>query len=234
MNHAGMLLRRTHVARILESDPGMAGFKQHRQHLAPQVGGRHLSRGLDLAPLGLLLVSDVGFLEVLAEPVVQVGAIRGREQRPVSFFHHPAHEQIGYPVRGVHVVGATTVIPGVLAQFEKLFDVKMPGFQVGADRPLAFAALVDGDGGVIHHLQEGNHALGFTVGALDVRAQRAHAGPVVAKPAGELGQQCVLLDRFVNAVQVVGHRGQVARGQLRAQRAAVEQRGRARHEVERR
>jgi hypothetical protein len=61
---------------------------------------------------------------------------------------------------------------------------------------------------------------------------RARTGPVVAQAAGELGQQGVFLDRLVDAVQVVGHRGQVAAGQLRAQRAAVEQRGRAAHEVE--
>jgi hypothetical protein len=61
---------------------------------------------------------------------------------------------------------------------------------------------------------------------------RARTRPVVAQAAGELGQQGVFLDRLVDAVQVVGHRGQVAAGQLRAPRAAVEQRGRAAHEVE--
>ncbi|MNS79252.1 hypothetical protein D3C72_1129010 [compost metagenome] len=110
----------------------------------------------------------------------------------------------------------------------------MPGFQVRADGALALAALVHGHGRVVHHLQERHHALRFAVGALDVAAQCAHAGPVVAQAAGELRQQRVFLDRLVDAVQVVGHGGQVAAGQLRAQRAGVEQGGRARHEVERR
>jgi hypothetical protein len=54
------------------------------------------------------------------------------------------------------------------------------------------------------------------------------------KAAGELGQQRVFLDRLVDAVEVVGHRGEITRRQLRAVRARVEQRRRARHEVERR
>ena len=105
-------------------------------------------------------------------------------------------------------------------------------FQVGADGALALAALVDGHRRVVDDLEERHHALRFAVGALDVGAQRAHPRPVVAQAAGELGQQRVFLDRLVDAVQVVRHRGQVAGRQLRAQRAAVEQRRRAGHEVE--
>jgi hypothetical protein len=67
-----------------------------------------------------------------------------------------------------------------------------------------------------------------------VRAHGAHTGPVVAQTARELGQQGVFLDRLVNAIQIVGHGGQVAARQLGAQGAAVEQGGRGRHEVERR
>ena len=35
VNDADMLLRRTQVAWVLEGDPRMAGFEQHRQHFAP-------------------------------------------------------------------------------------------------------------------------------------------------------------------------------------------------------
>ena len=66
------------------------------------------------------------------------------------------------------------------------------------------------------------------------RAQRAHVGPVVAEAAGELGEQRVFLDRLVDAVEVVGHRRQVARRELRAMRARIEQGRRRAHEVERR
>jgi hypothetical protein len=107
-------------------------------------------------------------------------------------------------------VRAAAVVAGVLAQLQELFDVQVPGFQVGADRALALAALVDRHGGVVDHLQERHHALRFAVGALDVRAQGAHARPVVAQAAGKLGQQRVFLDGLVNAVEVVGHGGQVA------------------------
>ncbi len=65
-----------------------------------------------------------------------------------------------------------------------------------------------------------------------MRAESAHVGPVVAETAGEFRQQRVFFQRFIDAVEVVGHGRQVAARQLRALRAGVEQRGRARHEVE--
>ncbi|MNS68751.1 hypothetical protein D3C72_1020390 [compost metagenome] len=128
---------------------------------------------------------------------------------------------------------AAAVVAGVLAQFQEFFDVQVPRFQVRADRALALAALVHRHGGVVDDLQERDDALAFAVGALDVAAQRAHRGPVVAQAAGVLGQQRVFLDGVVDAFQVIRHGGQVARRQLRVQRARVEQRRRRAHEVER-
>lgn len=165
---------------------------------------------------------------------MQVRAGGRREQRPFATLHHALHEQVRDPVGRVHVVRAAAVVAGVLAQLQEFLDVQVPRLQVRAHRALALAALVHGHGRVVDHLQERHHALALAVGALDVRAQRAHVGPVVAQTAGELGQQRVFLERLVDAVQVVRHRGQVARRQLRAAGARVEQRRRGRHEVERR
>ncbi len=210
----------------------MPGLEQHRQHLAPQVARGHPLVQLELAAIGLGLVGGVGGLEVGAEPVVQVGACRRREQRPLATFHHPLHEQVGDPVGGVHVMRAPPVVAGVLAQLEELLDVEVPAFQVGAHRALALATLVDRHGRVVDDLQKRHHTLTLAVGALDVRAQRAHRRPVVAQAAGIFGQQRVLFQRLVNAVEVIGHGGQVATRQLGAQGAGVEQGGRARHEIE--
>ncbi len=129
-------------------------------------------------------------------------------------------------------MGAAAVVAGVLAQLHELFDVEVPSLQIGAYRALALAALVHRHGGVVHHLEERHHALRLAVSALDVAAQRTHAGPVVAQTASELGQQRVLLQGFVDAVEVVRDSGQVAGRQLRTARARVEQRRRGRHEVE--
>ncbi|MNC90780.1 hypothetical protein D3C83_69230 [compost metagenome] len=54
---------------------------------------------------------------------------------------------------------AAAVVTGVLAQFQKLFDVEMPRFEVGAHRPLALATLVHGDRRVVDYFQERHHAL---------------------------------------------------------------------------
>ncbi|MNS61285.1 hypothetical protein D3C72_943090 [compost metagenome] len=234
VHHAGVLLGRAHVAGILEGNPGMAGFEQHRQHLAPQVDGRQGLGECNFSGSRLGFVGGVGLLERCTEQVMQIRHIGWREQGPAALFHHALHEQVGNPVGRVHVMGAAAVVAGVLAQLQEFFDVQVPGFQVRADRALALAALVHGHGRVIDHLEERHHALRFAIGALDAGAQGAHARPVVAQAAGKLGQQCVLADGVIDAAQVVGYRGQVAGGQLRALRAAVEQRRRGRHEVERR
>ncbi|MNJ28584.1 hypothetical protein D3C77_231250 [compost metagenome] len=230
VDHAHVLLRRTQVARILEGQPWVAGLEQHREHFAPQVFGLDGLEHLDLVVLGQGFVVLVALFEGLAGQVVQVWHFRRREQGPLAVIEDALHEQVRDPVGGVHVVGTTTVITGVLAQFDEFFDVQVPGFQVGTDSALALATLVDGDGGVVDHFQEGYDALGFTVGALDVGAQCTHRGPVVAQATGEFRQHGVVVDRVVDARQVVRHGGQVAARQLWTQGTGVEQ-GRGRGHV---
>ena len=210
VHHAHVLLRRAHIAGVLVGDPGVPGLEQHRQHLAPQITRRNLFVQLQIAAGRTCFIGGVRQLEVTAELVVQIGAAARREQRPVGALHDPLHEQIGDPVRGVHVVRASAVVAGVLAQLEKLFHVEVPAFEVRAHRTLALATLIDRDGGVVDHLQERHHTLALAVRALDVAAQGAHIGPVVAQASGELGQQGVFLQGLVDAVEVVGHGGQVA------------------------
>src|SRR3546814_17061674 len=77
------------------------------------------------------------------------------------------------PIGRVHVMRAAALVAGILAQLQELFDVQVPAFQVGADRALALAALVDRDGGVVDYFKEGHNTLAFAVGALDVAAQGA-------------------------------------------------------------
>ena len=229
-----MVLRRAQVAGVLEGDPGMPGLEQHGQHLAPQIGGANLLEHPDFAARRLGLVGRVALGERLAVEVVQIGRLVRREQRPLAVGLDALHEQVGNPVGGVHVVGAAAVVAGVLAQVEELLDVDVPGLEIGADRALALAALVDGDRGVVGDLQERHHALALAVGALDVRAEPADAGPVVAEAAGIFRQQRVVLDRLEDAVEIVGDGGEEAGRQLRPQRAGIEQRRRRGHEVERR
>ena len=233
VHDAHVLLRAAQVARVLEGQPWVAGLEQHREHLAPQVFGLDGLVQLDLAVLDQGFVVLVALFEGLAGQVVQVRYFGRAEQGPLAVFEDALHEQVRNPVGGVHVVGTTTVVTGVLAQLEEFLDVHVPGFQVGADRALALAALVDRHGGVVDHFQERHDALGFAVGALDVGAQRAHRRPVVTQTASEFGQHGVVVDGAVDARQVVRHGGQVAGGQLRTQGTGVEQGRGRRHVVER-
>ena len=210
----------------------MPGLEQHGQHAPPQVDGAHPLGDAHLHALGLLLVVAVALGESRAVEVVQLGHLVGREQGPLAVLGDALHEQVRHPVGRVHVMRAAAVVAGVLAQIEELLDVDVPGLQIGAHRPLALAALVDGNGRVIGHLQEWHHALALAVGALDVRAEAAHAAPVVAETAGVFGQQRIVLDRLEDAVEIVGHRGQEARRELRPEGAGIEQRRRRAHEIE--
>ena len=129
-------------------------------------------------------------------------------------------------------MGAAAIIARIFSQLQKLLNVQMPCLQVGANRSLAFAALVDCNGSVVDNLEEGDNTLGLSIGSLDVGTKRAHRCPVVAKTACKFREQGVLLDGVVYAAEIVRHRGQVARRQLRAQRARIEKGWCARHEVE--
>ena len=229
-----MILRRADIARVFEGDPGMAGLKQHRQHLAPERQCRHGLEQFHLAACGFLFVAHIGFFEGLAEFIVQINRVRRREQGPIRAFHHPAHEQIGNPVRGVHVVRAAAIITSVFAQLEEFFNIQMPGFEIRADRTFALAALVHGHGGIVHDFKERHDALRFAVGAFDIAAERAHWRPVIAETTSKFGQQGVFFQCFVNAVEIIGDGGEVARRQLRAAGTGVKQRGGGRHEIERR
>ncbi len=154
---------------------GMAGLEQHGQHPPPEVDGAHLLEDAHLAAGGLRLVRCVGARRTRPVEVVQVRRLVGREQRPGAVLGDALHEQVRHPVRRVHVVRAAAVVAGVLAQVEELLDVDVPGLEIGADGALALAALVDGDRGVVGDLEERHDALALAVGALDVRAEAAHA-----------------------------------------------------------
>ncbi len=117
----------------------MPGLEQHGQHLAPQLGRADLSEYPYFAARGLGLVEGVAFGKVHAVEIVQVGRFIRREQRPFSVGLDPLHEQVRHPVRGIHVVGTTPVVTGVLAEVEKFLDVDMPGLEIGADGALALS-----------------------------------------------------------------------------------------------
>ncbi len=211
MDHTDVLLRRTQIARILEGDPGMAGFEQHREHLAPQIDCPNLLVNADTPRFGICLGVFVGRLERLAIEVVEIGHLVGRKQHPGAILLHALHEQVRHPIGGIHVMGATAVVAGVLTQIEKFLDVDVPGFEIGANRSLALATLIDGDGRIVGDLQKRHHALAFAIGTLDMGAQSADRRPVIAQSARIFGKQGVVPDAFEDCIKIVANCGQEAR-----------------------
>ena len=107
-------------------------------------------------------------------------------------------------------MGAAAIVAGVLSQIEEFLDVDVPGFEIGADRAFSFSTLIDGNRGIVGDFQKRHHTLAFAIGALDMRAQAAHAGPVIAQSAGIFGQQRIVLDRLEDPIEIVGDRGEEA------------------------
>ena len=79
MNHADMLLGRSQIAGILEGDPGMAGLKQHGEHLAPEVGRPHVLKSASRRPWPGF-IRHIGGLEIRAIEIVQIGRIVGENR----------------------------------------------------------------------------------------------------------------------------------------------------------
>ena len=226
VNHPRVVLRTTHIARVLEGDPRVACLKQHRQHPLPNLDRWDLLTP-DLAAVCLLFVGQIRLLKLLAVAVVQIRHLAGAEERPVLPGLHPLHEKVGDPVGRVHVVATTTVVPGVFPQLEEIKQVVVPGLQVRTAGALSFPTLVHCHQQVIVQLQERNHPLAFSVGAANIAAGPAYARPRAAQATRPFGEHRVLrhaplhdpVDRIVDPVQVAG-------GELAVVGAGVEKRWR--------
>jgi hypothetical protein len=125
VDDAAVILRGTDIAGVLKGDPRVTGLEEHREHFLPELEGLDFLP-LDLALLGERLVFDIPFFEGAAVEVVQILHFIGAEERPRTAGLHPLHEEIGNPIRRVHVVRAAAVIAGVLTQLEELKDVVVP------------------------------------------------------------------------------------------------------------
>ena len=227
VDDAAVILRGTDIAGVLEGDPRVTGLEEHREHFLPELEGLDFLT-LDLALLGERLVFDIAFFEGAAVEVVKILHFIGAKERPRAAGLHALHEEIGNPIRRVHVVRAAAVIAGVLTQLEEFKDVVVPRLQVGAAGTLALAALVDGDELVVVELQERNDALGFAVGAGNVRAGATDCRPRTAEATGPFGEEGVFGDAAIHdALEGIVDVVEIAGRELRVQRAGVKQRRRA-------
>src|SRR5580698_7785065 len=78
VNDTDVVLRRAHIAGVLECDPGMSRLEYHREHLLPEIEGLDLV-AVDLPLLCQLLVVDVELLEFAAIGVMEVRHLVGAE-----------------------------------------------------------------------------------------------------------------------------------------------------------
>ena len=134
----------------------------------------------------------------------------GDLQRFNGVFHVNRHHRLGLVID--HAFGDFAVLAAV-AQHQIACANVADGARAlrGIDQRVGGETLVHRHRRVIHDFEEWHHALRFAVGAFDMRTHCAHRRPVVAQATGKFRQQRVFLDRVVNAAQIVGDGGQVAR-----------------------
>ncbi len=78
------------------------------------------------------------------------------EQRPRPIGFDAAHKDIRDPVREVQVVRPSGLVPRVVTQLEKIFDVGVPRFEINAACAFSFAALIYGRDRRIQSLEPGH------------------------------------------------------------------------------
>ena len=109
----------------------------------------------------------------------------------------------------MHVVSTTTIVTCVFAKVQKLFDIQVPSFQVGANRTFTLAALIYRNRRIADDFQKRDYALALTVGAFDMAVGRANVRPVISKSACPLRQFCVVGNALENVVQIIRYGAQV-------------------------
>ncbi len=77
------------------------------------------------------------------------------------------HEKIGNPMREIQVVRPAALIARVIAQLEKILDVRVPILQIDASRALPLATLIDSGHRRIERLQPRHDPVGPPIRALD-------------------------------------------------------------------
>ena len=125
------------------------------------------------------------------------------EQRPHLIVLNSTHEKIRDPIRDVQVVRASGLVAGVVAKLEKIFDIRVPRFEIHAASAFSLASLINCRDGRIQCFQPRYDAVRMTIGPADKRALRANTVVGNADTAGEFREHRDVRILFVNAFQAV-------------------------------
>ena len=182
LNSAQIFLVRFFVGGILVEHVGGAGLHLCFQYLKPQVLSLHL---LTIALFFLIFFIEA--LKLLTIAVGQAGCFVGAEERPHFIVLHTLHKQVGYPQGIKQVAGSQFFFAVVFLQVQEGKDIGMPGLQIDGKAALALAsALVHVAGGHVEVAQHWHDAVGYPIGAFDVRARGPDVVDAQADTSGRL------------------------------------------------
>ena len=222
LDGAKVLLVALAVGGVLVEQVGVARLHLRVEDLEPER-----PRVDRLVRLALRLVPLVERLELVAAAIGEPRALVGAKERPLAVALDALHKEVGHPERVKEVAGAHLLVAVVLLELEEVRNIRMPRLEVDGERAVAPSALVHVARRAVEVLEHRHEPGRGAVGAADARAGRPDVVHVEPDAAGALRDAGAILQRVVDAVDaVVLHRQEVARAQLRAARAGVEERRR--------
>src|SRR5690625_4634312 len=106
-----MILWTAEVRRIFPGHPGVPRLEEHSDHLPPEIDGADPLEEADLTHIGTAFVLLIPLFEGAAIEIVEVRDLVGREEGPLRILSHALHEEVGDPIRRMHIVSTTSFIP---------------------------------------------------------------------------------------------------------------------------
>jgi hypothetical protein len=130
----------------------------------------------------------------------------GIEQRPHAVLFDATHKNVGNPVRDVEVVRAARLVSGVIAQFEKFFEIGVPGFEIYTARALPLSALVHSHNGRVQRLEPWRNTIRLAIGGANQRSALTHTMVGNADTTGILRKQRNIRVLGIDCVKLIERR----------------------------
>mmetsp|Transcript_12173 Transcript_12173/g.26968 ORF Transcript_12173/g.26968 Transcript_12173/m.26968 type:complete len:510 (+) Transcript_12173:311-1840(+) len=176
LNNLGAQIGTANGAQVLLVGLLVAGVlvehvRSARLHLALQDLEPQLLRRNSLPSAALSLVLLIQSLEIRAIRILQPWGFVGAEQGPRPLSLHALHEQVGDPQGVEQVARSLLLLAVVLAQFQEIKNIGVPGFEVHRKGALALApALVHVASGVVEDAEHRHQTARRAVGPANVGA----------------------------------------------------------------
>lgn len=199
LDRSQVLLIGLAVAVILVEHVGRARLHLRVENSEPQV------LRLDCFPrLSFRFILVVERFKLVSPNITQSWALVGAHETPVSIALDTLHEQVWHPHGIEQISGAIRLVSVVLAQIQKVINIRVPRFQVHGNGSLALAAsLIHIASRIVKDSQHGHDSVGRSVGSTNITLAGTDVVNGESDSSGVLGDDGAVFERIVNALNRV-------------------------------